>query len=436
MSCPRAGCAFKIEFKEKEMLDVEEYRRQAKMCVKCSFCKYIDMNWVQSLKFSRQCPIDTRYGFNLYSGHGLLFAALAELDGKLEFTPKLVDALYHCTLCGGCDNRCKRNLDIEVLQVIETLRSRYVTQGKALPAGLKTMVDNIRRTKNEYGEPPEKRWQWLPENFQPEQKAETVIFIGCNAAYRQPDLARSTVEILKRTGTPFMLLANEWCSGNYVLAAGDVGLARELADHNVKAIRDSGARTVITSSAECYKSLKVDFPKLLGKSTEEMPYTAIHITEFISQLIKDGKLQFKKNLPMKVTYHDACNLGRLSEPWQEWKPKYDGSIPLGKVWRRGDRGVYDPPRNILKSIPGVELVEMERSRGNAWCVGNCGGVALSFPDFALWTAGERVEEARATGTEAIITCSPDEKELLIKAIADKKAGMAVYDITEIMLQAI
>lgn len=79
---------------------------------------------------------------------------------------------------------------------------------------------------------------------------------------------------------------------------------------------------------------------------------------------------------------------------------------------------------------------MERSRSNAWCVGTCGGVELAFPDFALWTAGERIEEAQATGAEAIVTASPEEKELLTRAVEARKANMAVYDITEIILQAL
>lgn len=418
------------------MLTVEEYRRQAKMCVRCSFCKFIDLNWVESLRFSRQCPIDTRFAFNLYSAHGLLHAALAELDEGLGFTPKLVDALYHCTLCGACDSRCKRNLDIEVLQVIETLRSRCVEQGKGPMPEHKVMADNVRKTRNEYGKPHEDRFEWINKDTKLAKKADIVYFVGCNSMYKQPQLAQSTVKLLSQVGVEVMLLADEWCCGNYLLATGQVDLAREMAEHNVKAIRDSKAKVVITSSAECYKSLKVDYPRLLRKSTEDMPYTALHITEYFNQLMKDGKLKFKKSVPIKVTYHDPCNLGRLSEPWQEWEPKYQPpAIPIGKIWRRGDRGVYDPPRNILKAIPGLELVEMERARSNAWCEGSCGGVALAFPDFALWTAGERIEEAKATGAEAIVTCSPDARELLSKAAEAAKTRMAIYDITEIMLKA-
>jgi Fe-S oxidoreductase len=300
----------------------------------------------------------------------------------------------------------------------------------------KVLADKIRKTHNEYGEPHENRMKWLTSDIKTAKKADIVYFVGCNSAYKQPELAQATAKILNHTGTEFMLLEDEWCAGNYIMATGQVDLARELAEHNVKAIEDSGAKTVITSSAECYKSLKVDYPKLMSKSTEDMPYTVLHLTEYLDQLIQDSKLEFKKNVNMKVTYHDPCNLGRLSEPWQEWVPNYIRVIPLGKVWRRGERGIYDPPRNILNGITGMEIVEMERNRSNTWCAGSCGGVELAFPDFAMWTAGERIEEAQATGADAIVTSSPDVKELLTKAIEAKKAKMAVYDITEIILQAI
>lgn len=419
------------------MMTVDEYRRQANMCVRCSFCKFIDLNWVTSLRFSRQCPIDTRYAFSLYSAHGLIHAALAELDGNLEFTEKLVDALYKCTLCGGCDSRCKRNLDVEVLQVIETLRTRCVEKGKGPMPEHKIMAANIRQTRNEYGAPYENRLKWMLKEIEPAQKADIVYFIGCNSAFKQPELAQATVKLLNKVGAKFMLLSDEWCSGNYLVSTGQLDLAREMAEHNVKAIEKSGASTVITSSAECYKSLKVDFPRLLGKSTDDMPYTALHVTEYIDQLMKEDNLKFNNSIKMKVTYHDPCNLGRLSEPWQEWEPKYEPPvIPIGKIWRRGERGIYDPPRDILKSIPGIELIELERNRSNAWCAGSCGGVAVAFPDFALWTAKERIEEARATGADALVTCSPDAKELLTKAARVDEKRIAVYDITEIMIKAI
>jgi Fe-S oxidoreductase len=417
------------------MLKVEEYKHQAETCVRCSYCKFIDLNWVKSSRFSRQCPIDTRYRFNLYSAHGLLHAALAELDGKLEFTPKLMDALWHCTLCGGCDIRCKRNLDVEVLQVIEELRRRCVEQGNILPAH-KMLADNIKKSHNIYGADPANRLKWLPRDVKPAQKADIVYFVGDASSYRHPEIAQATAGLLSRAGVQFMVLEDEWSSGHELFATGQEALAKEMAEHNIKAIQSSAAKTVIASDAEAYKTLKVDYPRILGKSTADMPYTVLHIVEYIDQLLKDGKFKFNRGVPMKVTYHDPCNLARLAEPWYHWEPKYEPpNIAVGKTWRRGDKGVYEPPRNILKGIKGMELIELQRVKDNAWCCGYGGGVGLAFPDFALWTAGERVEEAKTTGAEAIISCCPNCKDVLGQAAEVQKTGMKVYDITEVMLRA-
>jgi Fe-S oxidoreductase len=234
-----------------------------------------------------------------------------------------------------------------------------------------------------------------------------------------------------------MLLDDEWCCGHHLFDTGQMELARTMMEHNIKAIEDSGAKIVITGDAECYKTLKVDYPKLLGKSTKDMPYTVLHIVEYIDQMMKEGKVKFTKSVPMNITYHDPCNLGRLSEPWYHWVPKYlPPNIAVDKIWRRGEKGVYQPPRDILKSIPGINLVEMERVRDNAWCCGSSGGVELAFPDFASWIAGERIEEAKTTGAGAIVTCCPSCKEALDKAAKVRGTGMVVYDITEIMLRAI
>src|SRR4030043_2001174 len=356
------------------MLKVEEYKHQAESCVRCSYCKLVDLNLVKSSRFSRQCPIDTRYRYNLFSAHGLLHSALAELDGKLEFTPKLMEALWQCTLCGGCDIRCKRNLDVEVLQVIQELRRRCVEQGKGPLPEHKMMAKNVKASHNIYGAPHKNRLNWMPADVKPSKKADIVYFVGDSSAYRHPEIAQATVKILSKAGIPFMVLADEWSSGHELFATGQEGPAKELAEHNIKAIQNSGAKTVITSDAECYKTLKVDYPRILEKSTEDMPYTVLHITEYIDQLIKDGKFKFNRRVPMKVTYHDPCNLGRLADPCNHWDTKYEPpTIAVGKKWRRGYDGIYEPPRNILKAITGIELIEMQRHHDNAWCCGYGGG---------------------------------------------------------------
>lgn len=418
------------------MLNVEEYKHQASTCVRCSYCKLVDLNYVKSSRFSRQCPIDVRYRYNLYSGHGLLHAALAELDGKLDFTPKLQDALWHCTLCGGCDIRCKRNLDVEVLQVIETFRRRAVEKGN-IPPEHKMMADNVRKSRNIYGAPHGSRFKWMPKVIKPAAKADVLYFVGDASCYRHPEIAQATVTLLNRAGVKFMILKDEWSSGHELFATAQLELAKEMAEHNVGAIEASGAGTVITSDAEAYKTLKVDYPKILDKSTEDMPYNVLHITEYIDQLMQAGKIKFSRKVAMKVTYHDPCNLGRLADPWSHWEPNYEPpNIAVGKKWRRGYDGIYEPPRNILKAIRGIELIEMDRHHDNAWCCGYGGGVGIAFPDFAAWTAGERAEEAQQTCAEAIISCCPNCKDILFQAGEADGTGMKVYDITEVMVRAI
>jgi Fe-S oxidoreductase len=358
------------------------------------------------------------------------------MDGKLEYSPKLVDALFKCTLCGGCDIKCKRNLDVEVLRVIETARAQCIEAGKGPMPEHKAMAERVRATKNRFGAPHEDRIQWIGE-VTPAKQADIAYFVGCVSSYKQQELARNTAELLSRTGTEFMLLTDEWCCGHHLFDTGQTELAQTMMEHNITAIEDSGAKTIITGDAECYKTLKVDYPKLLGRSTQDLPYTVLHIVEYMDQLMKDGTSEFKTPVPMKITYHDPCNLGRLSEPWHHWVPEYlPPNIAVDKIWRRGKEGVYQAPRDILMSIPGVELVEMERFKDNAWCCGSSGGVELAFPDFASWIAGERAEEAQTTGAEAIVTCCPSCKEALGKAAKAGKTGMAVYDITEILLRAL
>jgi Fe-S oxidoreductase len=419
------------------MMKVEEYKHQAETCVRCSYCKLIDLNWIKSSRFSRQCPIDVRYRYNLYSGHGLLHAALAELDGKLEFTSRFNDALWKCTLCGGCDVRCKRNLDVEVLQVIENLRRRCVEQGKGPMPEHKMLAENVKKTHNIYGADHKKRLNWISKDAEPAAKAEVLYFVGDSASYRHPEIAQATAKLLSKAGVAFMVPADEWSSGHELFATGQYELGKEVAAHNIKEIEKSGAKTVIASDAEVYKTLKVDYPRIMEKSTQDMPYTVLHIVEYIDQLMKDGKIKFTRKVPMKVTYHDPCNLGRLADPWYQWEPKYEPpNIAVGKTWRRGEKGVYDAPRNILKAIPGLELVEMERANDNAWCCGYGGGVGIAFHDFALWTAGERAEEAKVTGAEVIVSACPNCKDILAEGATSKATGMKTYDITEIMARAI
>jgi Fe-S oxidoreductase len=201
----------------------------------------------------------------------------------------------------------------------------------------------------------------------------------------------------------------------------------------------AGVKTVVTCCSDCYYAYNVLYPKHgLKKAGVEI----VHFTEYLKRLIDAGKVKFNKTVPLRVTYHDPCHLGRLGEdyiPWQGVEKKVLGQVIVHdpkKPVRRGANGVYTLPREVLKSIPGVQLVEMERIKEYAWCCGSSGGVKEAYPDFALWTAAERIEEAESTGAEALVTSCPwCERNFLDATQADGKT-IKIYDIVDLVQQAI
>jgi len=206
----------------------------------------------------------------------------------------------------------------------------------------------------------------------------------------------------------------------------------------VEMLKNAGAKMVVTLCSDGYHAFKVRYPQMGMK----VDYKVYHITEFLDQLIKSGKLKLTKKVPMAVTYHDPCHLGRLGEPFIPWEGEekkvfsqmfiYDPPKP----WRKGTNGVYEPPRDVIRSIPGVELVEMERIKEYAWCCGAGGGVIDAYPEFAQWTANERIEEAKTTGAEALVTACPWCKRNFVDVINASGERLKVLDIIELVEQAI
>jgi Fe-S oxidoreductase len=368
----------------------------------------------------------------------MLTITKALLDGKLEFTSRLQDVLYKCLLCGACDIRCKRNLDIEVLQTLEALRATAVQQDRGPLEPHKAIARKIRESGNRYGITNKKRQRWLPKGVLPTQEGGILYFIGCNSSFVQTELARSTIKILQKSKIPHMVLPDEWCCGHALLTTGQEDRAREVVEHNIRAIESSGATTVVTSCAECYQTLKVKYPRLLDKKTEDMSFKVVHIAEYAEQLFKNGVLKLTRPINMRVTYHDPCHLGRLSEPWKPWHGVFGqfGIPNPPREMRRGTFGIYEPPRELLKNILGLELIEMERAREQTWCCGAGGAVRDAFKDFASWTAQERIEEASLTGAEAIVSCCPWCEENLKDAAGQNGNGMMVYDLVQLLANAI
>ncbi|GAG52980.1 unnamed protein product, partial [marine sediment metagenome] len=224
-------------------------------------------------------------------------------EGVLDWNEKALEIMYACTLCGACDVGCKRNLDLEIELTLESLRVKAVKDGMGPMPAHKKIAENIVKKHNFYGSPHGKRTEWIPKRISPVKKADVLYFAGCTASYVNTEIARSTAKILKAAGTEFMLMPNEWCCGNTLFSVGMIDEAKALAQRNVNEMRKTGAKTLLTSCAEGYRMWKVDYPKLLNISTDDLGFKVVHLVEYVDEMIKNNALKMKKPFDTRMTYH-------------------------------------------------------------------------------------------------------------------------------------
>jgi len=399
-----------------------DLRKVAWQCSRCSVCKWVDAWEVKSARFAKVCPSSQYYLFDAYSCQGRMDVALALIDEKLKYedSPDLLGVYYKCNMCGGCDAMCKRVQDMEPLRVIQEMRTRLVGDGQLLPA-LMTVIDHLRKEDNMMMKPRAERGKWaegLKIKDLTTEKAEVAFHAGCNLSFDEAlwPVARGALSILQQAGIDVGIMGrDEACCGGRAYEMGYQGEFTKYAENNLEAWRNAGVKTVVTPCADGYYTFKHLYPEA-GSNVE-----VLHMVEFIDRLIKEGKLKLTRTVPMTVTYHDPCHLGRRDNVYVPGEPIM---------------GIYDPPRDIIKSIPCVELVEMPRIKEYAWCCGAGGGAREAYPDFNAFTAQERVAEARSTGAEAIVTACPWCQRNFIDAINGNGDKLKVYDIVELVLQAI
>lgn len=230
-----------------------------------------------------------------------------------------------------------------------------------------------------------------------------IYFAGCMATYRMPSIANSTIALLKKAKVQFKHLGeDEWCCGSVLFRTGYRREMKGLLEHNAGVLKKGGVEGIITSCAGCYRALKKDYGPCLGG------VWIYHTTEFLENLVKEGRLRFPQT-KVKVTYHDPCHLGR-------------------------HLSVYDAPRNLLKSVPGLALVEMERNRENARCCGSGGGLRSAFKELADSLALERLKEAESTGAGYLLTACPFCVYALKEAAKASNSRLNVMDVSEFLAQ--
>src|SRR4030066_770170 len=210
----------------------------------------------------------------------------AVAEGKLEWTPKLLEVIYADPLCGACDVGCKRNLDLEIELTLEALRIKAVKDGAGPMPAHKKVAQNVAKTHNQFGSPHENRKKWLTSDIKVAPKADFLYFVGCSASYLNPEIAQATAKIFNASGTPFMLMPDEWCCGNTLFSVGMIDEARALARRNIDAVKAAGAKTVITSWAEGYGRGRGDYPKLLNIATADLGFKVMHLVEFASESVQ------------------------------------------------------------------------------------------------------------------------------------------------------
>lgn len=423
---------------------LEDYRADAMRCNRCSYCKWIPQDLIRSWEFAKGCPsVDYRH-FHAYSGGGRLVTILSLTDGRSEVTDEVVDVAYECTLCGQCDVSCKVcRYDMHPLSAAREFRY-WLNQRGHVPEAYPRVIAKLRESGNMAGAPQAGRADWAEGlglrklGDEGVDKAEVLFHAGCLYSF-DPALrtaVRAAANLLTKGGVEFVVDGDEGCCGGKAYDMGYRDDFESAAQATLKKWAAAGVKTVITPCATCFWTFKRLYPQV-GSQVE-----VLHAVQVVDGLLKEGKLELTTPVPMKVTYHDPCHLGRQGEdyvPWDGEETKILGQVVVYDPPRpryNGAFGVYEPPRDVLKAIPGVELVEMERIREAAWCCGGGGAVPDAYPDFGSFTAGRRLDEAQTTGADAIATACPACEKTLAGGVAADGGTMKVIDVLELVEQAL
>ncbi len=290
---------------------------------------------------------------------------------------KYTQNLFICSSCQQCKEVCEAGID--TVPMWEAMRADMVERGNGPMPAHKAIRDRVNKLGNPYNEPPEKRLDWKQPDMKFAEKGEVLFFTGCTAALRMTMLAQAVVKVLNNVGIePVYLGKDETCCGSPLLRTGQRETAYKVIRENVERIKQRGVKKVVAACAGCANTSKNDWPKVVGK----LPFEVQHISEFLLELVKQGKIKFDKPLDLKVTYHDPCHIGRHMK-------------------------LYEAPRKAITSIPGVTLVEMKRNRNMAMCCGAGGGYRSAFSNDAIAIAAKRVKQAQEeTGANMIVTSCP------------------------------
>lgn len=393
---------------------LQEREQSFNECIRCSNCRWVPS--MESSEFAHICPSIIYGKFHSYTGGGKMITAYALLHDVIELDEKVLDSVYACSSCGGCEMACNAALDdlVEPQEGIYALRQHVVSEGK-LPAALAELLTNLRKTGRAAGAAAPERGDWCRGlEGSTTNNPDLLLLVGDSAMEETfwPQL-QQLVATLKDAGTRFVIGgANEVDSGGLAFEIGDKELALHLAKAFTAMVKASGATTILTPDDGLFASLRAIFPRL-GVA---LPGTEIlHVSQWLARRqTVQGPSDASSNSQgrAKVTYHDTCRLGRLSDPFTPWSGEHKSEFGSLRVrasdvpTRFGNGGVYDEPRALL-AASGASLIEMPRRRETSFCCGLGGGAKAYSPEFANLAARERLKEACSTGADTLVVSGAD-----------------------------
>jgi Fe-S oxidoreductase len=420
---------------------LDDFRDDMATCCRCSACKFVPLETLKDPDYVNVCPSIARFNYRAYSGGGRLGLGMALLEDKLDYSSKkLQEVIYNCQMCGACDVSCKYAMDMEVLDPMNEIRAEMVRHNN-VPSALEKMATLIKQKGTMVPQAERKRGGWardLEVKDYRKESVDTIYFAGCRTSANKSlwNVAKSAVAMMQLAGVDVGISREESCCGGRAYQIGYQSEAIEQARRNMDEFKKAGVKALVTGCAECYYAFKILYDKFGLKDDLEV----LHTSEYFSRLLREGKLKPSRPVNITVTYHDPCHLGRQGEPYIHWNGKRKpGQLIIfdpPKEFRRGNMGVYDAPRDVLKNIPGLKLVEMERHKEYSWCCGAGGGVREYNPEYALWTAAQRIREAANTAAEVIVSGCPGCETLFREALQSRSAKMKVYDVVELLADSV
>ena len=383
--------------------------RNVALALKTLFMKMPASRCLECTTCGGYCTVTPSFnGVETWSSKGRALLIRGFSSGELQPSRKLIDVLYTCSLCGLCFAECFE--DTQVRKAIMDAR-RHLAEKGLVPDLFTMTARNILETGDVGGTPAARRLAWMTNLSvrRPLEKADVLYWVGCVVATRTPNTARAVANILDKAKVDFTLLGEkEGCCGYVLLASGLWNEAKDVALRVVERVKEAGARVLVTSCAGCYYTFAKLYPEVLNV---EMPVEVMHTSQFAYDLIKDGQLDLE-GLNLKVTYHDPCSLGRHSD-------------------------VFDEPRNVLKAVPDLRLVEMPLSRRRARCCGAGGGLWSFNYQVSVDSAYVRLaEDVVPLGVDTLTTACPTCHVNLRHASVKRSLGIKIYDIMEILEKSI